>query len=137
MTNRQKDRNKLITITLSYRRALIIYKFCRKVKKILFPRIEQNSFFIFLSSEDSLSFHQDNVAINCNIELKERIQLFGECEVGIGDFDCMACLSQKCYAHRYCRLQLHLKFFRTSIMYFNATIQSFLLYFFKNILFQY
>ena len=57
----------------------------------------ENSFFIFLSSEDSSTFHQDNVASNFIVELKKRIQLFGEWEVGKCDFVSTATISQKCY----------------------------------------
>ena len=48
--------------------------------------MEQKDFFIFLSSEDSLSYHKDNVPSNFIVELKERHQLIGEWEVGICDF---------------------------------------------------
>ena len=50
--------------------------------------MEQKDFFIFLSSEDSLSYHQDNTPSNFVVELKERLQLIGEWEVGICDFFC-------------------------------------------------
>ena len=59
--------------------------------------MKQNSFFIYLSSEDSLSFHEDSVAANFIVEPKEIIQLFGLWEVVICNFDCTYTLSQKCY----------------------------------------
>ena len=59
--------------------------------------MEQNSFFIFLSSEDSLSDHPDNTPSNFIVELKESLQIIGECEVGICDFFCSETISQKCY----------------------------------------
>ena len=59
--------------------------------------MEQNSFFIFLSSEDSLSYHPDNTPSNFIVELKESLQIIGEWEVGICDFFCSETISQKCY----------------------------------------
>ena len=59
--------------------------------------MEQNSFFIFLSSEDSLSYHPDNNPYNFIVELKESLQIIGEWEVGICDFFCSETTSQKCY----------------------------------------
>ena len=59
--------------------------------------MEQNSFFIFLSSEDSLSYHPDNNPYNFIVELKESLQIIGEWEVGICDFFCSETISQKCY----------------------------------------
>ena len=59
--------------------------------------MEQNSFFIFLSSEDSLSYHPDNTPYNFIVELKESLQIIGEWEVGICDFFCSETISQKCY----------------------------------------
>ena len=57
----------------------------------------QKNFFIFLSSKDSLSYHQDNTPSNFIVELKERLQIIGEWEVGICDFFCSETISQKCY----------------------------------------
>ena len=57
--------------------------------------MEQKDFFIFLSFEDSLSYHQDNTPSNFVVELKERLQLIGEWEVGICDFFCSETISQK------------------------------------------
>ena len=59
--------------------------------------MEQKDFFIFLSSEDSLSYHQDNAPFNFIVELKERVQLIGEWEVGICDFFCSETIPEKCY----------------------------------------
>ena len=59
--------------------------------------MEEKDFFIFLSSEDSLSYHKDNVPSNFIVELKERHQLIGEWEVGICYFFCSENISQKCY----------------------------------------
>ena len=59
--------------------------------------MDQRSFFIFLSSKDSLSYHQDNTPSNFIVELKERLQLIGDWEVGICDFFCSETISQKCY----------------------------------------
>ena len=59
--------------------------------------MEQNSFFIFLSSEDSLSYHPDNTPSNFIVELKESLQIIGEWEVGICDFFCSETISQKYY----------------------------------------
>ena len=59
--------------------------------------MEQKDFFVFLSSEDSLSYHQDNSPSNFVVELKERLQLIGEWEVGICDFFCSETISHKCY----------------------------------------
>ena len=63
--------------------------------------MEQNSFFIFLSSEDSLSYHPDNTPSNFIIELKESLQIIGEWEVGICDFFCSETISEKCYIFSY------------------------------------
>ena len=59
--------------------------------------MEQKSFFIFLSSENSLSYHQSNTPSNFVVELKERLQLIGDWEIGICDFLCLAAISEKCY----------------------------------------
>ena len=55
------------------------------------------SFYVFLSSEDSLLYHQDNIPSNFTVELKERIQLTGEWEVGICEYFCSAAIREKCY----------------------------------------
>ena len=59
--------------------------------------MEQRSFFIFLTSEDSLLYHQDNVPSNFIVELEERLQLTGDWEVGICDFFCSENIPEKCY----------------------------------------
>ena len=59
--------------------------------------MEQRSFFIFLTSEDSLLYHQDNVLSNFIVELEEGLQLTGDWEVGICDFFCSENISEKCY----------------------------------------
>ena len=64
---------------------------------IKFLKMEETSFFIFLSSEDSLLYHQDNVPSDFIVELKERLQLTGDWEVGFCDFVCSETIPEKCF----------------------------------------
>ena len=42
-------------------------------------------------------YHQDNVPSDFIVELKERLQLTGDWEVGICDFFCSETISEKCF----------------------------------------
>ena len=48
--------------------------------------MNNDNFYLFISSKDSLSFHPDNEGSNFIVELPESVNLYGDWEIALCDF---------------------------------------------------